>query len=369
MKILAISHEYPPIGGGGANACMFLSKEMVKMGHEVTVVTSCFDDLINTELDDGVTVIRVKALRKKKDKSTFFEMLSFLINAVRTTNKLAKVKHYDISVIFFGIPSGPVGLMLRRKYGIPYVIRFGGGDIPGSQKRFELIYKAINPFIRSIWKNASALIANSEGLRERAERFENRYEIKIIENGVDSDFFKRQTDYVIEDEIQLLFVSRLIEGKGLQFIIPKMREINDRVGKKVSLTIVGDGPYREELERLSNEYVTFLGRKEKEKLPSIYSSAHVFILPSLSEGMPNVVLEAMAASLPIAMTDCEGSKELIKDNGMVSSIDCFVDNLIELLRNNENLIRMSENSRKRATEMFTWESKAARYLDIMRKSV
>ena len=80
---------------------------------------------------------------------------------------------------FLGIPSGPIGLYLKKRYGLPYVIRFGGGDIPGAQKRFSLLYKILSPAIRSIWRNADALVANSEVLKQKALRYENRYPIEI----------------------------------------------------------------------------------------------------------------------------------------------------------------------------------------------
>ncbi len=70
--------------------------------------------------------------------------------------------------VFFGIPSGPLGLYLKRKYEIPYVIRFGGGDIPGFQDRFSVIYKLIGPAIKAIWRNSDALVVNSSGLRKMA---------------------------------------------------------------------------------------------------------------------------------------------------------------------------------------------------------
>lgn len=95
----------------------------------------------------------------------------------------------DICLTFFGIPSGPLALHLKRKYRLPYVVRFGGGDIPGAQKRFRYLYAVLAPAVRAVWKNAGRLIANSEGLKKRALAFESRYAVDIIENGVDNSFF------------------------------------------------------------------------------------------------------------------------------------------------------------------------------------
>ena len=379
MKILVISHEYPPIGGGGANACYFLSREYVRQGHEVTIVTAKYKDLPEEEIQNGVHIIRVKAKRTKEDKSTFAEMFSYLKSAYFYADKLCKKEKFDICQVYFGIPGGPIGVHLWRKYKLPYIVRFGGGDIPGAQKRFGFMYKILSPFIRDIWKNAKALVANSEILRERALAYESRYPVSIIANGVDSEFFtpgkeekeKEKTEKTEKTaNLQILFVSRLIKGKGLQYIIPQMPRVNKETG--AVLTIVGDGPYREELEKITDESnardaVIFVGKKNKEELYPYYDSADMFILPSESEGMPNVVLEAMSMGLPVVMTPCGGSKELIDGNGIISKQEDFVENMLMLLKNRERMHTYGYESARRARELFAWEQKAKEYLELMEK--
>lgn len=378
MRILVISHEYPPIGGGGANACFFLTREFVRQGHQVTIVTAQFDTLPQFETtDDGVHIFRVVCKRKNKEKSSFQEMLSYLVSAWKKTEELLKTEHYDKCLVFFGIPSGPLALHLKRKYKLPYVVRFGGGDIPGAQKRFKYIYKILEPTLRSIWKNADGLIANSEGLRARALAFEERYPIQVIENGVDNTFFLPNTDKKEKDEITILFVSRLIEGKGLQYLIPDMKSVQEQVlaacQKSVRLVIVGDGPYRSTLEELTDQtqtraVVSFVGRKDKEQVKQYYQEADVFVLPSLSEGMPNVVLEAMASGLPIVMTPCEGSKELVTDNGIISPLESLTENLVRICTDQEMRQKMGQNSLLNVEKSFQWESIAKRYMNILEQS-
>lgn len=375
MKILIVSHEYPPIGGGGANACFFLAREFAKSGNDVDILTAMYEGLSEVErTESGVNLYRVKCKRKNKEKSSFAEMLSFLCSAWRKAEAMARENHYDKCLVFFGIPSGPIALHLKNKYGLPYVVRFGGGDIPGAQKRFKYIYAVVSPILRTIWRKADALIANSEGLKKRAQRFESRYEISVIENGVDDQFFSPSGRENETDTLKILFVSRLIEGKGLQFVIPKMKNINAQVVQKskksIKLFIVGDGPYREALEKLTKEngaedIVSFEGRKNKDEVRTYYRNADLFILPSLSEGMPNVVLEAMACGLPIVMTPCEGSKELINGNGMISKPETFDEALIKMCTSEDKRKMMGQNSRTLVQECFRWESIAVRYLTLM----
>lgn len=378
MKLLILSHEYPPIGGGGANACFFLARQFAQSGNTVDILTAMYESLPKVEkTESGVNIYRVKCRRKKKEKSSFMEMLSFLCGAWRMAERMENEKKYDKCLVFFGIPSGPIALHLKKKYGLPYVVRFGGGDIPGAQKRFKYIYKVVSPVLRKIWREADALIANSEGLKKRAQRFESRYEISVIENGVDDSFFCPLDGNKEQDGmLKILFVSRLIEGKGLQFVIPDIKEVNESVikeGKKgIKLLIVGDGPFRQTLENLIKEHgaeqiVSFEGRKDKDEVREYYRDADIFILPSLSEGMPNVVLEAMASGLPIVMTPCEGSKELINGNGIIKKPAEFCEALIKMCTSDEKRRQMGVNSRKLVQECFEWEQIAERYLALIAK--
>ena len=152
-----------------------------------------------------------------------------------------------------------------------------------------------------------------------------------------------------------------------------MDRINALCGKKVLLTIVGDGPYRGELERITSEscvesFVSFEGKKSKKELYEYYSRADLFILPSESEGMPNVVLEAMAMGLPILMTPCGGSKELIADNGRIEPIEKFVDALIEMCNDELGRIYMGKKSGLLARTKFVWQEKAKAYIAVFERS-
>ncbi|MBO5031545.1 MAG: glycosyltransferase family 4 protein [Lachnospiraceae bacterium] len=369
MNILVVSHEYPPVGGGGANACLFLTKGYVQKGHKVTIVTVWYSGLKEYEVVDGVEIFRVRSKRAHKEHCSFLEMLSYILKALPIADRLQKEKKFEVCQVFFGIPSGLIGWFLKKKYKLPYVIRFGGGDIPGFQERFTIVYKLIGPAIKTIWKNAAALVANSQGLKDMALKFFDKKEIGIIYNGVDTEVF-----YPLEkaerDEIHILFVSRLIERKGLQYIIPQLNDIQNHVDKKIKLLIVGDGPYRETLEQLAEEnhvqkLVQFVGQKDKSEIVPYYQDADLFILPSAREGMPNVVLEAMACGLPIIMTPCEGSKELVEDNGYIVQTNEFQKYIVRLIVDSEKRKKMGAHSRELVNRKFTWNRSTEQYIELL----
>ena len=371
MKVLIVSHEFPPIGGGGANACYYLSREFVKKGIDVTIVTANYQGLPVKEKVNGAKVYRVNSKKKHKDHRSFEEMADFILKAYNIIKKLARQEKYDLCQIFFGIPSGPLGYLLKKKYHIPYVIRFGGGDIPGFQERFKIVYKFIGPFLKVIWKNADALVANSEGLQKMAYDFYKKKSVNIIPNGVDSEFFC-PGEKEKADRFDILFVSRLIERKGLQYVLPQLKDIQNGTEKTVHLTVVGDGPFKSNLEQMAvdlniQDMVSFEGGKTKEELIPYYQKADVFILPSEKEGMPNVVLEAMASGLPIIMTPCEGSKELVQGNGKICNVDNFKNEIEKMLSNKELLIKYGRESRKMALEQFSWNIISDRYMKLYLK--
>ncbi len=189
MNILVVSHEFPPIGGGGANACFYLGKGYVEAGNDVTVITANYKGMPEEEKVNGMTIIRVNAKRRNKEHCSFMEMASYLLHAFPVVDRLVKRQKFDICQVFFGIPSGPLGYWVKKRYGIPYIIRFGGGDIPGFQERFTKVYKLIGPFLKVFWNSADALVANSKGLQQMAYGFYNKRHIHVIPNGVDIHYF------------------------------------------------------------------------------------------------------------------------------------------------------------------------------------
>ena len=237
-----------------------------------------------------------------------------------------------------------------------------------------------------IWKKADALVANSIGLKKLAEDFYDKKEILVIPNGADLNAFEEKdndyksiayTEACHDENINLLFVSRLIERKGLQDIIPQLSEIQQQsqnIGKNIKFQIVGDGPYRETLEKLTEvhnlqDVVAFYGQKNKKELPEFYRNADIFVFPSRKEGMPNVVLEAMSYGLPILMTPCQGSDELVDGNGKVAKVYEFGKILVDMLSKPDELKTMGKRSKYLIKEAFSWEKTAEAYMALFDKII
>ncbi|MFO7946811.1 MAG: glycosyltransferase family 4 protein [Armatimonadota bacterium] len=373
MRILMANYEFPPVGGGGATANYYLAREMVAEGHEVAVVTSGFRGLPKRETVEGVEVLRVPVYRQRRDFTRMHEMLQYVISGAPRAALMGLGGRWDVVQTFFAVPSGLAGWWASRMGRIPHVIRLGGGDLPGHEKRFGTTHRLIKPVLSCLLKGAAARVVNSDGLRDRAKELYPKLDFEVIYNGVDREMF-RPAPTPPPGPPTVLFVSRLIERKGLQHLLDALAEVAAE-GLEFRLKVVGDGPMREKLQEQTArlgllQQVEFMGLQPRSRLPEIYRSAHIFCLPSASEGMANVVLEALASGLPLVVTDVPGTRELVEEgqNGFVvdsAGPEILAAPLQKLIADGELRRSMGETSRERS-KPFAWSKMAQKYIALYR---
>jgi colanic acid/amylovoran biosynthesis glycosyltransferase len=142
--------------------------------------------------------------------------------------------------------------------------------------------------------------------------------LQLVHCGVDVRQFRRPARSGVDDgRVRILAVGRLLPLKGHALLLNAASRLLTE-GAPVDITIVGDGPERERLERLTRELgiegeVRFAGAVGRDILPSHYSAADIFCLPSFAEGVPVVLMEAMATGLPVVATRVAGIPELVRD--------------------------------------------------------
>jgi len=370
MRLLLINYEYPPLGGGAGNATANLAREWAALGHEVLVMTSRYADLPVRETRDGYQVWRIPALRRAADRSNPLEMLSFLLSAMVHVLRLGRAGRPTVSVAFFGIPSAPAAWLLRVLYGVPYWVSLRGGDVPGFQP-YDLkhFHRLTRPIIYLLWRGAAGVVANSQGLAALASRTALRLPIPVIPNGVDTRFFCPPA--APAPPSAWLFAGRLREQKGLHFLIQALAHLSPSERASLHMTVVGDGPWGEQFQRLAQEVgvadcLRFVGWLDRPNLAEAYRRHALFILPSLDEGMPNVLLEAMASGMALIATDIAGNQELVAGNGwLVPPADsaALADALRQALHQPEALALLGQKSRARA-EARSWRVAAQAYLDL-----
>lgn len=374
MKILILNSEYPPIGGGAGNASANIARRLAGSGNEVMLLTSQFGDLPHDELRSGVHILRVPALRQRMDRSTALEQVSFIFSASFRALNLVREFQPNVTLAFFGLPSGAVAWLLKKIFGVPYVVSLRGGDVPGFRPYdFRLLHKAAAPFLRLIWHDASAVVANSKGLQDLAVAFNPKVQIPIIPNGVDLE------QYCAPDRAwsspRLLSVGRVVHQKGLDLGVRALAGLKDL---EWAWYIAGDGPQKSVLSAMVDSYnlqdrVHFLGWRTAEQLREQYALANLFLFPSRHEGMPNAVLEAMASGLPVVATRIAGSEELVLDGVTgrlvpAEDVDALRESLRQLLLQREAWESMGHASRQRVEQSFSWERVAEQYQSILEKA-
>lgn len=389
MKLLYINYEFPPIGGGGGRANAQIAKEMAALGHEVVVLTASFRRLAREEKRDGYRILRMPTLRRHQEKCRVFEMLAFMLMAPLYALRLVRQWKPDISIAFFTIPSAPAALILKKICKIPFIVSLRGGDVPGFKSGNLWIYHWITTrFIRYMWREAKAVVANSHGLKTLALQTESELDILTIPNGVDPFFLHPMESHAQimsgslipnqgDKAFRILSVGRLSPQKGLDDLLLSFWELKKKVQQKMQLWIVGDGPLRKNLERLAidlqiqNE-VFFFGWHDPLTLKHFYASADLFVLPSLAEGMPNAVLEAMAMGLPVVATDVLGTRDLVIPgvNGFLvwpRHTASFSDAMLQLVQNDCLRVQFSKGARLTA-QNYNWQHAAHGYLKLCKQA-
>jgi len=376
INVLMVNYEFPPIGGGGGTTTRFLAKYLSKAGVNVSVLTSKSTDENSYNHPDGFKVYQVGPLKNKLSGTHLPELARFVFTSIYYSRNIKKVIHPDIIHCFFTLPSGCFGLYCKKVFDIPYVTSALGADVPGfniGDKRLDVYHTLTKPVSRSIWDNSSYIVANSESLKDQCKQFTPYHDIQIITNGVDTDIFFPLKDKSNNSKVKLLFVSRLMPQKGIDTLINACGILKEKEIKDFSLTVVGDGHQRTLMEELINknglkDFVNHLGWINLENLPDIYRSADIFILPSSMEGMPSVVLQAMASGLPIIATRVDGFKEILEENvnGFFAEYNNpkdLADQIEKLIKSKELRDKMSKKSLEKAKN-FSWDYIADQYLKL-----
>jgi len=376
LKILMFNHEFPPIGGGGGWVSYFLGKHFAAAGHEVHLITAQFRDCPVDETVEGFHVHRVRALRKNRDVCAVHEMLTYAVSSSLYGLRFAKQFQPDIVQVFFGIPAGGGAYLLQKLRKVPYCVFLGGRDVPSRNPDppyYRWLYLLLKPIIRAIWGKASAVVACSDGLRELARETDTNVKMEVIPDGLDLGRFEPVQRDACPEKVHVLTIGRLIPRKGFQFLIRALPQIIENATHNFEIEIVGDGPYHGELLRLSEDlgvtsYIRFAGSVPYSELPQKYRDADVFILPSLAEGMPLVVLEAMGTGLPIVASRVQGIDELVVEdvNGALfdaGDVDGLAHSLVKLINAGEGRVEMGKASVERV-KPYDWKHIADAYLAL-----
>ncbi|MFC1913749.1 glycosyltransferase family 4 protein [Chloroflexota bacterium] len=367
-----LNYEFPPLGGGAANACEYIIRDMAQKGVEVDLVTSSPDGYKTEQIGSSINIYKLAVDKKSIHYWTHREILTYSWKARIFIKSLMKQRKYSLCHAFFGIPCGAIAYLYRQN--LPYIVSLRGSDVPGFNKRFSFQYVFLKPVIRRVWRNAEAIIANSDGLKELAQKTDPDCEMGIIYNGIDIKQFKPDENRKNGGKLRVICVSRLIGRKGIDYLLQSIPRIKEKGGSPLELRIIGEGNQENQLKTLSRELgledtVSFAGYVEHSRLPVEYAASDIFVIPSFNEGMSNSILEAMACGLPIVATDTGGSKELIDGNGIIiptGQIESITASLQALIEDSGKRTKMGRRSRQLA-ESLSWDKVTTAYINEYEK--
>ena len=368
MKILVLNYEFPPLGGGAGNATRCLLKEFSKRDDlRIDLVTSSPNKYKEEKFARDINIYYLDINKKGNiHYQSNLDLLKYSWRAFWFCKKLKKKNRYDLLHTFFGIPCGYIAKRLK----LPYIVSLRGSDVPFYNLRFfwldKLFFRNLS---KRVWRNAKRVVANSDGLKKLAKQSYKDQEIDVIYNGVNTEEFKPREK--VRDTFTVISTSRLIERKGIRYLVKAFFRFNRRYSNS-KLLVIGEGNLEEELKRKADSSVEFFGSVEHDKLSSFYNQADIFVLPSLNEGMSNSLLEAMASGLAIIATDTGGTKELVDNqNGIIvnkkNSQDIF-SALEGLYLDRDRLQKMKLESRAKAKKM-SWAKMAEKYLNIYLEAI
>ena len=366
MKIGMVSEFFYPQPGGISEHIRALSREMRLRGHEVTVITS--------EIRGSVEERDPRVLRPGKSQPVHYNgAVSRITYGRRLGPRMAallEAENFDLLHIHNPhMPTLPLHAL--RKARCPVVGTFH------SNNPYDLGSTLFHPIMRRWVDNTSVRIAVSPtALRAAARHYPGDY--RIVPNGVDYEFFAEaacqgETHFPGLDprKKKILFVGAAVRRKGLPYIMrafTRLRETRD----DLELVVVGDGPCRRRMQgrvpsSLSSD-VHFVGTVPRAKLAEYYASADIFCAPSLgSESFGMVLIEAMAAGLPVTGFAIDGYTDVVKngEEGILvapKDVKALADSLAYFLDSREERARFGRHGQIKA-RAHDW-SEIARQVEI-----
>jgi glycosyltransferase involved in cell wall biosynthesis len=349
VKVVQVAAYYPPHLGGVEYCCHNISTQLAARGHEVTVLTSTVGaGPARTERTPNLVV---RFLRGVEFAHT--PIIPGLAGALLRVDRTAVV-HVHLSHVFSELVVFAVA-KLRR---LTYVAHFHMDvDASGRLGPAFLLYKAtLLPFVV---RRAAAVITLSGEQRDLVvERYRARpQDVVVIPNGVGEEYFADRNARPGTGPARLLFVGRF----ALQKNIPRLLRALPLMRNPVRLQVVGNGEREAEVQGLVRELgleqtVDLLGRKDAEALRTLYRAADVFVMPSDREGMPLVLLEAMASGLPVVGSNVQGLREFLDGRGVLvddPSPETFAAALDALVEDPDRMQRLSVLGRE-FVQRYTW---------------
>ena len=400
MKLLMLAPEFIPIRGGVGTYIVELIKNMPK-DVDIHVLTpkpiqlGDIDKSVDSKTMKRDLLDRINLHYLGTAKDDFFYNFKFQLNCYRYVPYL--IKKHDIDIVH-SESALPDLFVNPKKVNVPIVttihttitdeINFARSsdshffDLTNSERFLILLGPILKALEIIYYMNNRQYITVSEWMKDHVVHDVHHIksdQMKVIHNGVDAAKFnstekKHFKKYFPEladiDEPKALFLSRWAARKGISYLVKAIPKIMN----KIDIHFVFAGQCNNPRLQKSLKNCTFLGYIPNEKIPCLYASSDIFLLPSLYENFPICLLEAMSSELPVIGTNVGGIPELIthEENGLIikpKSTGDIINSVLRLAEDKNLRMEFGKKARLAVEDKFTWEKIAIKTKEHYQKII
>jgi glycosyltransferase involved in cell wall biosynthesis len=396
LKVCILSSSFPRFEGDSAGPFVHaLAQQLVKQGIGVQVVAPHEYGCKRAETWDNVDIYRFPYFYPLKyqrlcygsgilknigqEPWVLLQLPPLVLGEVLFTLWVLKKRHFDVLHAHWSLPQGLTGVVCKRLFGIPLVVTIHGSDV------FGLKHAWLKKANEGVMKYADACTVNSNATERFVAEASQRRDIRIIPMGVDLEQFRKAKEVgrlprsTTREAQTILFAGRLIDWKGVQFLIRAVPKVLGQ-NPHTRVLIIGSGPEKGRLMDLAaklnvQDVIEFREGVPQKELVGYYSLADAFVLPSIrnekgeTEGLGVVLLEAMACGVPVIGSRVGGIPDIIKhgDTGLLvreKDPDDLSEKLILLLSDRALRQRLIQRGREFVEGNFSWDKIAEQFINV-----
>ena len=370
VRVLMVISQFYPLLGGTEVQAQLLARDLMKRGIKVSILTRRLKGLPRYELIDGIPVYReIKTIDLGFLWGCYYA-LSVGMFLYRRRNQY-DIIHCHILQGFHTV----IALIFKYLFNKKVVVKMSSSGETSDLKLLKEV-KLGSLFLQWV-KNVDAVISVcKQSSRELVENGFSRDILVEIPNGVNTHKYSKGIPRGKKELKTITCIGRLDRHKGVDYLLRGFKTLLTETDT-VRLVIVGTGPDETHLKYLTEElelqgHVIFRGRQED--IPGILDSTDLFVLPSLSEGMSNVLLEAMSCGLPVVATSVGGNGDLIRDgyNGILippKDSKRLSAVLLRLLEDEEFSHSLGKAAEKTVTENYAIDKIGEQYMSLYNRLV
>jgi len=350
---------FPPVIGGIETHVYEVSKRLASTGHDVKVIVPDYHGSPGGDRIDGVEVVRVRSMNNR-----YALKLSMMLSVVRHIkgNRGFIVHAHDATG---GLVAGIFADNRRFVYTV-HGLAFHREEWPTPFRQGIRLMRML------ALAKAAHVFCTDERTADAIKHM--RPHTEILSSGIDlrqysKDAHPRPSEFD-RDRFTVLFVGRLMKAKGVHVMLKAIEEIPERQRQRFSFIFVGDGALGSDIRAAADRLgcIQDLGVIEHTRIAPYFVHANAFVLPSLTEGVPLSLLEAMASGLPTIASNVGGVSASFSPDVMrlIEPGDprALAESLIWLEENRDRATALGERGRMFVSERFSWEKVVTRISEV-----